>query len=67
MPVFFTKVTGVNVIMSTDISKVNTAVRGRMNVYNEYRRYTPIQDIGTDVVEKVREDISYADALHQGP
>ena len=47
----------------TDDSMVNTAVRGRTDAYDKYGRYKPKWDIGTDVVGKICNGISYADAL----
>ena len=61
-----TKGTGVNRVTSMADSMVKTFVRGIMNAYDDYRRYEPLRDIGTDVVGKVRKGIRYADTLHQG-
>ena len=56
---------GVHVVTSTDESKVKTFVRGRTDAYGKYGRYENIQDIGTNLAEKVQKGVSYADALHQ--
>ena len=66
LPYIFSKVPGVHIVTSTDESEVKTVVCGRTNVYDKCGRYKPIQDIGTDIVKKVRKGISYDDALHQG-
>ena len=60
-----TKVMGFHGFMSTEKSTVKTAVCGRTNSYNKYRRYKPIRDIGMDVVCKLRKGIIYDDALQQ--
>ena len=65
-PYISTKYTGVHVVTSTEEYKVKMVVRGRTNLYAEYRRYKPIWDIVTEVVGKVRKGVGYADALHQG-
>ena len=55
-----------HVVKSTNESKVNTFANGITDAYYNYGRYKPIWEIGTDVVGKVREGISYADSLQQG-
>ena len=45
---------------------MKTFVRGRTNAYDDYGRYKPIWDIGTDVVGKVQKRIRYNDVPHQG-
>ena len=60
------KDTVVHVVTSTEKYKVKTFICSRMNTYAKYGRYKPIQDIGPDVLGKVRKGISYGDALQQG-
>ena len=55
-----------HIFTSTEESNINTVIRGRTNLYDEYGRYEPIRDIGTDIVGNLRKVIIYADALHQG-
>ena len=61
-----TKYMGVHVVTSMDNSTVNTVVHARTNVHDDYGRYKPISYIGTDVVRKVRNGVSYDDSLQQG-
>ena len=56
-----TKSAAMHGVTSTGGSTVKTVVRGRTNAYDEYGRYKPIRDIGTDVVGKVWKGIRYAD------
>ena len=65
-PYISTKGTGMHIVTSTDESKVNMFVCGRTDVYCNYSRYKLIWGIGTDVVGKARNDISYDDAIYQG-
>ena len=59
----YTKCTDVHVVISTDKSNIKTVIV-RANAYDEYGRYKPLRDIGTDVVwGKVRKGIRYVDAL----
>ena len=62
-PYISTKFMGVHVVSPTDKFKVKKFICGRMDAYDECRRYKPIWYIGTDVVGKVWKGISYADAL----
>ena len=65
-PYIYTKGTCVHVVTPIDKSKVNKFIHGRTDAYDECGSYDPVWDKGTDVVGKVRKEISYADALHQG-
>ena len=57
---------GVHGVTYTYYYTVNVAVQGRRNVYDRYGRYETKQNIGTNVVWKLRKGISYVDALHKG-
>ena len=65
-PYIPTKGTGRHGVMSTHNSTVKTVLRGRMNAYKKYVRYETILYIGTEILGKVNNGISYADALDQG-
>ena len=64
-PYISTKFNCVHGVTSTENSMVKTSIPCRTNVYDEYGRYKPIQDIGTDVVRKIRKGIRYFDALQK--
>ena len=65
-PYISTKCTGVHIVTSMNKSKVKKFVRSRMNVYDKYGRYEPIQEICTDILGKVRKGIRYTDSLQHG-
>ena len=44
---------------------VNMVVSDKMNAYDKYGSYEPIQDRGADIVVKVRKGISYSYFLQQ--
>ena len=58
-----TKDTVMHRVTYMDDSMTKAVVQGRMNSYDQYGRYKPKRDIGTDVLGKVWKGISYADAL----
>ena len=65
-PYIYTRSTGVHIVTPMDKSKVKTVLRGRTDAYDNYRRYEPVRDVGTDIVGQVRKGVIYDDSLNQG-